>query len=331
MAIGSRVNTPATGAITTADAARPSSASAVPVPTKRAGWLLGDLKVLLYQVSMFGASLLPPRMAFVVARSLGRARCARKSALTTPVRREMEQVVGPGAPTRRWMRRYFEAVACESLEAYMHSALGKERMHELIDVRGLENLDAALARGKGAILCTGHVRGLFTFFVGLHLLGYKLNAVRRHPPGLSGPIGRWFNRRNTLVRGACNFLWMDEGANLRLGMHSAAALNRNEILIMLIDALNVSGSVEVDFLGRRLPLPSGHVVLAQVIGAPLLNFFIYRPEQWFPQVAEIGEPYDAPERIEEGVQHCVTRLEQDIRRHPSDWIWLAGRDRRNQF
>jgi len=241
-------------------------------------------------------------------------------------------VLGSGKHVERSLKRYFEVVSSEALEAYMHRSLTKENVHELVEFRGLENLDNALDRGKGAILCTGHVRGLFTFFLGLKLLGYKLNAVRRRPPGLGGPIAGWFSRRNTLVANkVCNFLWMDKGANLRLGMHSAAALNRNEVLILLIDARQVSGSVAVSFLDRQVRFPSGHVVLAQGTGAPLLNLFIHRPETWYPQVVEISPPFYPSTCVEEGVQHCLSLLEEEIRRHPADWIWLSARDANNQF
>jgi KDO2-lipid IV(A) lauroyltransferase len=209
----------------------------------------------------------------------------------------------------------------------MRSSLTKETLDRVMEFRGLDSLNAALAKGKGAILCTGHIRGLFTFFFGLHLLGYKVNAVRRQVPGFAGPITNWFTRRNTLVdHEACNFLWMHDGVNLRLGVHAAAALSRNEILIMLIDARQIAASARINFLDRSMSLPSGHVVLAQATGAPLLNFFIYRPTNWFPQIADIGEMYLAPIKIEDGVQHCISVLEKDIRRHPSDWTWFTARD-----
>lgn len=295
--------------------------------------LRGDLKVLLYQGALSAASLLPHRAAFGFARAIGREWYRRHRDSFAPLFHEMEQVLGCDN-TEAYVngQRYFEVVASENIEAYMRNSRTRDNLCRLMEFRGLTNLDASLKKGKGAILCTGHIRGLFTFMFGLHSLGYKVNAVRRLVPELGGPITNWFTRRNTLVtQEACNFLWMENGVNLRLGVHSAAALSRNEILIMLIDARQVAGSLPVKFLGHSMSLPSGHVVLAQATGASLLNFFIHRPTKWVPQIAEIGEPYDAPPKIEDGVQHCLSILERQIRQYPTDWTWFAARDVGSRF
>jgi lauroyl/myristoyl acyltransferase len=204
--------------------------------------------------------------------------------------------------------------------------LDRQSVGKFIDIRGIENLDRALERRGGAILCTGHIRGLFIFLVALKLLGYNVNAIRRTPKSAQGPIARWFNRRMTLVSGAwCKFLWMERD-NLRVAVQAANALRRNEIILVLIDARFGNEAVEADFLNRRLPLTSGHVVLAQACRAPLLSFFVRSSDTGLPRIAEIEEPYYASDDVDASVQHCISRLERKIVDSPVDWIWFHERD-----
>src|SRR5215469_12010147 len=156
--------------------------------------LRNDLKVLLYQGALSVSSLLPRAAAFGLARAIGKQWYRRHRRRFAPLFREMEQVLGcTNTEAQHNVQRYFEVVASESIEAYMRSSITKENLHQLMEFRGLTNLDATLKMGKGAILCTGHIRGLFTFMLSLHTLGYKVNAVRRLAPELAGPITKWFN------------------------------------------------------------------------------------------------------------------------------------------
>jgi len=116
-----------------------------------------------------------------------------------------------------------------------------------------------------------------------------------------------------------------ERDNLRVAVQAAKALRRNEILLVLIDARFGNEAVEADFLNRRLPMTSGHVVLAQACRAPLLSFFVRSSDTDLPRIAEIEEPYYASDDVDASVQHCISSLERKIVDSPADWIWFHER------
>jgi KDO2-lipid IV(A) lauroyltransferase len=232
---------------------------------------------------------------------------------------------GYAQPFEDLIMRSYEVASWESLEPCFYRRLDRDSLKDFISIRGLHNLNLALKGNKGAILCTGHIRGLFIVIIALELLGYKLNAIRRPPKNVQGPLGRLLNRERTLItRGGCKFLWMQKG-NLGVALQAANALRRNEIIIALIDGRFGTEAVDVRFLNRLCSLPSGHVVLAQACGAPLLNFFVRSLEGGLPRIAEIDEPYYAGDSVVAAVQHCVCALEHNILQSPADWIWFQER------
>jgi len=257
--------------------------------------------------------------------AIGRIKCRLKGSQTRQLREEIASSLGiTEAQASERVDRSFGVVFWEDVESYFRLRVDKESLGELIEIRGIENLHTALEKGKGALLCTGHVRGIFMLMIALHLQGYKLNAIRRSPKGRQGPIARWLNRRTTLVEaGHCTFLWMQQD-NLKVAVQAAKALRRNEIVIVLIDARFPTEPVQARLLNRPMPLPSGHVVLAQACGTPLLNFYI-RSSDGLPRIAEIGKPHYAHNDVQASVQHCISELENEILKSPADWMWHQER------
>ncbi len=224
------------------------------------------------------------------------------------------------------MRKYFELKSWDEVETWHSRRAGPGKIDTLIEYQGLENLDGALAAGKGAVLCAGHVRGLFVLMLGLAARGYKLNAIRRKPLGLQNRIGRWFNEQTTLVRhGACNFLWMEPN-NLKAATRAGAALRNNEVLLVLIDGRFPAQSVDVKLLGRTVQIPSGPFIIAQTTGTPLLNLSLHFEERGhLHHVAKIGRPFYSSSDVAAAVQHCVSMLEEDIVSGPANWTWFEER------
>jgi len=280
---------------------------------------LRALNTLAYQGFLKLCSYLPLRRAFWIARMVGALRYRRRRKDTEPnpklaAKASADQVVA-------WVKRSSELLVCEDLENHLFSRIGKENIHELIEVRGLENLDAALSRGKGAILYSGHVRGHFTFFAALGLLGYIVNIIGRHlSRGAYWLDGRLQDRRvaNLRERAGCRFLWA-QASNFAVAAKAYNALRSNQVAAIEIDKALFTRTEEVDFLGGKEAFPTGPAILAQTSGAPLLNFFIHRPEEQLPQIAEIGAPYYVSEDVRVATQHCASSLEQGILRYPAQW------------
>jgi KDO2-lipid IV(A) lauroyltransferase len=226
----------------------------------------------------------------------------------------------------RWLERCFELIFSEKVEAHLYRRASVADITRMIEVRGLHNLDRALERGKGAILYSGHVAGHFTFFAALGLLGYPLNIV-----GFPEGMEQWVaSRRNAFMEDRLGHRRLQmQRANFGIAVKAVNSLRRNGILTIEIDHPHAGPKVEVEFLGLPGYFPRGPAEIANASGAPLLSFWIHRPDEWRPQVAEIGPPYYVTEgNIDSALVHCASVLEHSIRKDPPSWLpWLFPRRR----
>jgi lauroyl/myristoyl acyltransferase len=276
-----------------------------------------------YDLFLRAGARLPPKLGYAAARVVGRIRHrARRNSveLNADLRRLVD---APEQEWETWVQRSFELATSEDLEAYLLGRSSRESVRGLLDLKGIDHLRAALDRGRGAILFSGHIRGHHLVFAALAARGYKTNIVG-HPP-IFGPtrmVERLQEQRNELLeeRFGCRFLFMEQG-NFGVAVRAANALRRNEVVIMMIDKTVSANTASVRFLGQTSDFPAGPAVLAQATGAPLLDFFVYRPDRWQPQRAEIGPPIVVTD-VETAMQECARRLEAHIVRRPEQWYHL---------
>ncbi len=289
-------------------------------------WRVVLIHTLLFRVAILLISVLPRRRAFSAARRLGRFKYRRVRPGLTYQAGNIQRCLGVGAEQAdRWLERSFELEASDFLAGCFFRTRPAKEVLELTEIRGLEHLTAALEKNKGAILYSGHVYGQMSCFATLGLLGYKPNPVRLQLRSIQHPVRRWFGDRfNRLLetKFACRILWSTPDS-FGVAVKAANALRRNEVVNILIDLSFSAENIDVEFLGDRAHFPSGPVRLAQVTGAPLLDYFIHRTDDWVPQIVEIGEPYYVQDDAAAAMQHCAARLEAKIRQHPAEWApWL---------
>jgi lauroyl/myristoyl acyltransferase len=266
----------------------------------------------------------PLTLSYKIGRWHGRWTYRRRRASLEPHAFEMQRRLGASrAQVEEWLERHFELAASEKLDAHLYHRMGAEGIQRLIEIRGLEHLNSALERGSGAILYSGHVTGHFTFFVGLGLQGFPLNMI-----GFPEDLEQWTaNRRNGFMERRLGFQFLRmHTANFGIAVKAANALRRNGIVTIEIDQTESRPKVEVEFMGGPGYFPTGAALIAQASGAPLLPFWINRPESWLPQIAEIGEPYYVSGDVTDAVRHCAAVLESSIVADPPSWHpWLFSR------
>jgi len=294
---------------------------------KRRPSVLSAIKTLIYQSLLFAVALLPTPLAYRLACIIGQTRYRRRGDASRRLARAMQSRLSVSSrESEEWTRRYFELEAWDEVETWHCRRAGRSKIRQLLEFEGIENLDQALAAGKGAVLCAAHFRGLFILMMALAERGYKLNAIRRKPLGRQNRIGRWFNDQTTLIRhGACNFLWM-EPDNLKVAIHAGAALRRNEVVLVLIDGRFAAQSVDVTFMGQTVAIPFGPMVIARTTGSPLLNLSLRLDHHGqFRHFARIGPPFYPSADVAASVQHCMSELEGAIVQDPANWIWFEDR------
>lgn len=221
---------------------------------------------------------------------------------------------------QQWVRQVFIHFAKSMMEFLLGDALKPDDLPQMITVRGVEHLHRCLQEGKGVLLITAHYGNweLAARYV-TQCLGYKLNVVARDA---DDPITTlWINR----LREGGGYQVIPRGRAARAVLQ---ALKRNELVALLPD--QNAGDVFVPFFGRLAGTVAGPALLALRSGAPLLAAFCTRqPDDTF--VLEIHPPYypqpsgDQPGDIVQIMAYLTSVIEQQIRRHPTQWLWLHNR------
>jgi KDO2-lipid IV(A) lauroyltransferase len=202
---------------------------------------------------------------------------------------------------------------CETANTWWSS---DKRVHKLAEIRGLENLQAALAKGRGAIMIGGHFT---TIEIATRILGtvVPLNVVYRPTKNavLSHIMFASFSRNGKPIA----------HDDIRTMIR---ALKKNEAVWYAPDqSYRNKGAAMVNFFGIPAATTTATSRLARISGAAVLTYF---PERLpgnagyrvvigpaledFPGVDPIGD-----------VERFHALLEAQIRRVPEQYLWVHRR------
>jgi phosphatidylinositol dimannoside acyltransferase len=262
-----------------------------------------------------------------------RFQAQKRTELTRNLRLVLGNELGPAA-AQRVARDRFRFVSCEAVDV-MGLRRGARPLRRLVEIRGREHLEAALAAGRGAILCCGHFGSVDSGLSVLLTSGFPVTVIGRpsHAYAADRPSAeRWFwerfyTRRIWRYRRRPN---IEPGPDrFKVAALAAAVLRANEMVTISIDAAPLDGdqdrAIEVPFLGGRARLLPGVVTLAQVTGAPVLMAFLYRAADYRHQVWEISAPVPVDADTAMALGRCAAEVSAAIRRSPAHWFfWSTG-------
>jgi KDO2-lipid IV(A) lauroyltransferase len=200
--------------------------------------------------------------------------------------------------------------------------LTTENIREIVEPEGLENLQKALAKGRGVLLFSAHfgnweleaaaIALLFKPAVVIYrsLDNHVLDSLVFHVRSASG---------NKPLR--------KENAMLPM----FRTLKKNGMLGILIDQ-NVDWyeGVFVDYFGRPACTTSGLALLALLSGAPVLPAYLIRlPEGRYrlviePEV-EVIDTGDRDADVITNTQRFTKVIENTVRKYPDQWLWVHQR------
>lgn len=198
-----------------------------------------------------------------------------------------------------------------------------ENIRQVVTYDGLENYQAALAKGRGVLFLTAHL-GPWELGAFAHALyGYPIHIVYRP---LDNPrIDRLVNWYRTL---SGNKL-IDKRDSAR-GM--LAALAKNETVGILADQnSSLEEGVFVNFFGMPASTTAGIARVALHTGAAVVPAFCVwdAPSQrfriLFDKPLELSVSGDREEDIRAATQQMASVTEQYIRRYPDQWLWIHRR------
>lgn len=187
---------------------------------------------------------------------------------------------------------------------------------------GFEHFEAARARGKGTLIVTAHLGNWELLGVLYSLLGVKLHIVARD-----------------IKNKSANKLWIELRQNSGLKQISAkrrqgglkqmlVALKQNEVVAIVLDqAMAPDKGVFVDFFGKPACTLDLAAVLAKRTGAAVVPAFTFRRPDGAHH-ASIQAPLEweeGPEDVLVNTQRYTRLIEEAVRAHPEQWLWLHRR------
>jgi KDO2-lipid IV(A) lauroyltransferase len=221
------------------------------------------------------------------------------------------------AERERLIKRHFECLGMSLCESAMTWWSDDERIRKLSHVEGLENLEAALAGGHGAILLTAHFT---TLEIGARVMNaaMPINALYR-PPGNALLAAIAHRARDTRARRAIRR--DDIRAMVR-------ALKANEVVWYAPDqSYRRKGAAMVPFFGIPAATNTFTSRLANMTEAAVLLFSHERlpgDAGWRIRIhpALAGFPSDDPIADTERYHHFI---ESEVRRIPEQYWWIHRR------
>ena len=231
---------------------------------------------------------------------------------------------------RQAARDWFRFASCEAVDVarLRHRA---RPLRRLVKIEGREHLEAALADGKGAILCCAHFGSYNSALSVLHTSGVPVTTIGRwqykYTAGMSAFERRfwdWVLARRVRRHRQRPMIEPWPG-RVEVAALAASALRANEVVTISIDAPPLDSdkarAVDVRFLGHQARLMPGIVTLARLTGAPVLMCSVYRSADYRHQVLEISDPVPMAGDTATAFGRCVAGVSAAIRRSPASWVY----------
>ena len=200
----------------------------------------------------------------------------------------------------------------------------KEQLHSTATLEGEDHLKRALEKQKGVIALSAHLGNFTLIGARLAAAGYPFSVIVKQSKD------QGFARLMDSLRHRVGIKSISARPRRQAVQEILKALKENEVVLMVTDELKTSGP-EVEFFGRRFPVPRGPVTLAMRSGASLLPMYMTR-DQENRLTLRISPEFDLRQTgaLQEDVTANVTmisrHLEKMVRRYPDQWNWLGIRE-----
>ncbi|MFH1784197.1 MAG: lysophospholipid acyltransferase family protein [bacterium] len=198
--------------------------------------------------------------------------------------------------------------------------LNAQRVKKLVNAQGLEHLDKALEKKKGVLLLSGHIGNWELLGAYLSLVGYPISVIARRV------YDERLNKLLVDIRQSKGVMCVlrDESSKQLL-----RCLRSNRALGVLIDQDTKVQGVFVDFFGRKAYTPQGLATLALRTGAAVVPSFIvrdgYKHKIILKEELSLTHSGDEAKDLEINTQTFTKIIEEVIRQHPSQWVWMHER------
>lgn len=217
----------------------------------------------------------------------------------------------------RLARRTFRNLALAAVDQFRLPSIASEELQSMFEIRGLEHVAEAQARGKGTVIATAHLGPYELAAACLASTGYTVYGMHEDlDPEVLAALASYRSATGMKL------------VNIKDGLRAAyRVLNAGHILCLIGDRVvgDTRGVVEMPFAGGRRLIPTGPAVFAQGTGAALITAFTRRhPAGSARYLIEFDPPLYAdgrgPEERERLMTILVERMSAVVRRDPDQWF-----------
>lgn len=284
----------------------------------------------------------PPRARDAIGTALGEA-SLRLLAQEVAVLRDEFRRSFPGLTDRatedRAIASAFRNFWLGDIETTLYPHLGPSNIEDYIELEGRDRLDAARARGRGAIVLIGHFGMNQLTMAALGHRGYPMNQLSASPLAWAEILGA---RTPPLQEAKWRRIWdLEQQLPAQhisvFGFMRPAfeCLERGEVLCLAIDGGGGNRWTRVTFLGRRCNVAATPMSLAAKTGAPVMPAFVLRlPGGRHRMVIEPEMPIDRTRDKEGDLQRNTQRymdvLDRWARAHPDHYLYFLRHRRRSR-
>lgn len=216
-------------------------------------------------------------------------------------------------------RRCFDVYVKRHFETLRHETISKEFADKYLKAEGIQNLDAALKHGKGAIILFFHFGSFFMTLPALAFRGYRVVTIVGGPElkKQSWAEKQVYNiKKDEQYRFPSKFLRADKSLKPII-----KSLRENELVQLVYDGRDGTQWIPVDFLGQTGYFSPGVLRIAAMTGAAILPTYIHRHGD-DTMTMVVGEEYkmkkteDEAESLRVNTQGLAKRFEEQIIKYP---------------
>jgi KDO2-lipid IV(A) lauroyltransferase len=296
-------------------------------PVQRRAGILKRMSGFAGRMALLGlhcmAKRTPLPVLYRIGERLGRLAYRLSRRYRTVADRNLQMAYGESlsdGERRRLVEQVFIHFAQSLMEFLVADGLSPNDLCRMVTLVGEEHLQWCVQQGKGTLIITAHYGN---WEIAARYLtqckGYVLNVVARDADDSATAV--LVNR----IREQGGYRVFPRGQAVRAVLQ---ALKRNELVALLPD--QNAGDVFVPFFGRLAGTVAGPALLALRSGAPILPVFCTRqPDNTY--LFEMLPPFvvqpsgDKERDVTDTMAHITALIEQQVRKHPSQWLWLHNR------
>lgn len=277
-------------------------------------------KLVYYAYRLSGAVIphLPPAVGYALCRAGGAILYQLNTRQRAIIRQNIQRITGapaPAADIQRKTRLAFNHILYNYFDLFRLPSLAPETVEQVVTVEGWENVEDALAQGKGIVMTSAHLGNIEVVLYAMLLRGLSITipVERIAPPELFDYV--------TALRMSKGLKLIPIDGPL---IHLLRTLKKGGVAGLAGDRDITNNGQVVPFFGHPAHLPDGHVRLALKTKAPLVLGFSHRnPDQSY-HARFLPAYYPPPRGAEEeqvaaAMKYIVDEMEKAIAQAPEQW------------